>query len=99
MLFIINNVCFIHRICCCMDILIIDNTIQHNMYVSNIYRLIIIPTPHRDVIRYCFGPVIEHQLNDLVIEWNHRRIRKTLTPGGIPEVLYQLPGTSSLYTL
>ena len=79
-----------------------DNTIQHNMYVSNIYQLIIIPTPHRDAIRYCFGPVIEHQLNDLVIEWNHHRIRNTLTaeaPAGIPEVLYHLPGTSGLYTL
>ena len=49
----------------------------------------------RDAMRYCFGPLIQKQLTDLVTEWNHHRIRKTATaeaPGGIPEVLYFLPG-------
>lgn len=48
-------------------------------------------------IRYCFGPLIQKQLEDLVYEWNHHRIRNSRnseTPGGIPEVLYFLPEQS-----
>ena len=42
--------------------------------------------------------MIQKQLSDLVLEWNHHRIRNTLTaeaPGGIPEVLYHLPAVGS----
>ena len=52
----------------------------------------------RDAIRYSFGPVIQKQLLNLVWEWNHHRIRNTVTaeaPGGIPEVLYHLPAVGS----
>ena len=51
----------------------------------------------RDSVRYCFGPVIVRELCQIVIEWNHHRIRKSATaeaPGGIPDVLYLLPETS-----
>ena len=54
---------------------------------------------HRDAVRYCFGPVVTKQLADLVIEWNHHRVRKTATaeaPGGIPEVLYFSPNSSGI---
>ena len=53
-----------------------------------------------DAVRYSFGPVIQKQLSQLVMEWNHHRIRKTLTaeaPGGIPEVLYHLPPQGMIY--
>ena len=53
------------------------------------------PFNYRDAMRYCFGSLIQKQLTDLVTEWNHHHIRKTATaeaPGGIPEVLYFLPG-------
>ena len=39
--------------------------------------------------------MVQKQLSDLVLEWNHHRIRNTATaeaPGGIPEVLYHLTG-------
>ena len=48
-----------------------------------------------DAVRYCFGPVIEKELNEIVIEWNYHRVRKSSTaeaPGGLPNVL--LPETS-----
>lgn len=38
------------------------------------------------------------QLSNLMLEWNHHRIRNTVTaeaPGGIPEVLYHLPAVGS----
>ena len=50
-----------------------------------------------DAIRYSFGPIIQKQLSDLVIEWNHHRIRSSSradAPGGIPEILYNLPSSS-----
>ena len=54
---------------------------------------------NRDALRYCFGPVVQKQLADLVIEWNHHRVRKTATaeaPGGVPEVLYFSPESSGM---
>ena len=41
--------------------------------------------------------MVQKQLSDLVLEWNHHRIRNTATaeaPGGIPEVLYHLPSST-----
>jgi hypothetical protein len=58
-----------------------DNTQQH----------------HIDAMRYCFSPVVQKQLSDLVIEWNNHRVWKNMTaeaPGGIPEVLYFSPESS-----
>ena len=46
-----------------------------------------------EAIQFCFTPIIQRQLDDLVCEWNHHRIRPSRnaeTPGGIPEVLYFL---------
>ena len=52
-----------------------------------------------DTVRYCFGPVIEKELNQIVIEWNHHYVRKSTTaeaPGGIPNVLYLIPETTGI---
>ena len=41
--------------------------------------------------------MVQKQLSDLVLEWNHHRICNTATaeaPGGIPEVLYHLPSST-----
>lgn len=49
---------------------------------------------HRDAVRFCFGPLIQRELDEFVNEWNHHRIRKSKMaecPGGIPELLYRLP--------
>ena len=53
----------------------------------------------RDAVRYCFGPVIQTQLQRLVTEWNHHRIRKSSraeAPGGIPEDLFFCPDASGI---
>ena len=50
-----------------------------------------------EAIRFCFGPIIQKQLDELVSEWNHHYIRESRnseTPGGVPEVLYFLPERS-----
>ena len=52
----------------------------------------------RDAIRYCFGPVIEQELCDIVTKWNNHCIRRNSSaeaPGGIPNILYLLPETTS----
>ena len=49
---------------------------------------------YSETSRYCFGPIIEKELDVLVNEWNHHYIRKSKyceTIGGIPEILYCLP--------
>lgn len=49
---------------------------------------------HLEAVRFCFGPIIQKEIDILVHEWNYHRIREsrnTETPGGIPEVLYFLP--------
>ena len=38
-------------------------------------------------------PVIKAQLNDFVRIWNIRKIRKSLTPGGVPEIFSNAPST------
>lgn len=43
-------------------------------------------------MRYSFGPLIQSQLHDLVVEWNYHYIRKRATaecPGGV----YHLPNS------
>ena len=53
-------------------------------------------------MRYCFSPVVQKQLTDLVIEWNHHRVWKSgaaEAPGGIPEVLYFSPESSGTCTV
>ena len=55
---------------------------------------------HDNIERYCFGPVIEKELSQIVIEWNNHRIRKSTTaeaPEEIPNILYFLPETSGIY--
>ena len=52
---------------------------------------------HREAARFCFGPVIQQELDCLSREWNHHRIRRynlSEMPSGIPEILYHLPETA-----
>ena len=49
---------------------------------------------HIEVLRYCFGPIIEHYIKLSKKEWNDHRIRKQNfrnIAGGIPNVLYYCP--------
>lgn len=55
---------------------------------------------YSEAIRYCFGPIVQRQINDLVYEWNLHRIRPSRyaeAPGGVPEVLYFIPQQSGNY--
>ncbi len=76
---------------------IIDISSPEHMQVSHRCRIminydvyILIPTLFRNIIRFCFGSLIQSQLNQFVDEWNHHRIRpskKADASGGIPDVM------------
>ncbi|XP_076602297.1 uncharacterized protein LOC143330033 [Chaetodon auriga] len=49
---------------------------------------------HQCLLRYCFGDVIQRDLDECVRLWNTHRIRPSRTascPGGVPNELYYLP--------
>ncbi|XP_055051829.2 uncharacterized protein [Misgurnus anguillicaudatus] len=49
---------------------------------------------HQCLLRYCFGDVIQKDLDECVRLWNSHRIRPSRTaacPGGMPNELYYLP--------
>lgn len=49
---------------------------------------------HQCLLRYCFGDVIQKDLDECVRLWNSHRIRPSRTascPGGLPNELYYLP--------
>ena len=48
----------------------------------------------RDAVRFCFGPMLQKELDEFREDWNNHRIRKSTmaeTLGGIPEFLYFAP--------
>ena len=48
----------------------------------------------RDAVRFCFGPILQKELDEFRNDWNNHRIRKSTmaeTLGGIPELLYFAP--------
>ena len=54
----------------------------------------------RDALRFCFGLLIQQELDAIANEWNNHRIRRynlSDVPGGIPEILYHLPETAGLF--
>jgi hypothetical protein len=49
---------------------------------------------HVDCIRYCFMPIIQKEFEQIAVEWNNHRIRKSHNaeaPAGIPDILYYAP--------
>ena len=47
-----------------------------------------------DIVRYCFGRLIQDELNHFTKEWNSHRIspcKKADATAGVPDVLYLLP--------
>lgn len=74
-----------------MDIWI---TLYNTTCNNSLYVLAAKLTLSRDAVRYAFGPVIQKQLSQLLMERNYHRICKTATAealSGVPEVLYHLP--------
>ena len=50
---------------------------------------------HKEVLIFSFMPVIQSQLNECVRIWNTRRIRQSAkAPGGIPEILFNVPSSA-----
>lgn len=48
----------------------------------------------RDAVQFCFGSLLQAELDNFAEEWNHHRIRKSSiaeTISGIPELLYFVP--------
>ena len=49
---------------------------------------------HREVLLFCFLPVIQYELNELIIMWNRRHVRQSsVGPAGKPDILFYLPTT------
>ncbi|XP_076828986.1 uncharacterized protein LOC143475128 [Brachyhypopomus gauderio] len=49
---------------------------------------------HQCLLRFCFGDVVQKDLDECVTLWNSHRIRTSRTascPGGVPNELYYLP--------
>ena len=47
---------------------------------------------HREVLLFCFLPVIQYELNGLIIMWNRRHVRQSsVGPAGKPDILFYLP--------
>uniref|UniRef100_A0A1X7UJL7 Uncharacterized protein n=1 Tax=Amphimedon queenslandica TaxID=400682 RepID=A0A1X7UJL7_AMPQE len=49
---------------------------------------------HLDIVRFCFGRLIQKELDQFVFEWNSHRIRPNWmanSPAGVPNDLYHLP--------
>ena len=45
-------------------------------------------------VKYAFGPILQKQLDQFFLEWNHHKIRynhMVELPSGVPEVLYNCP--------
>ena len=39
-------------------------------------------------------PILQKGLNEFLMTWNNRNVRKsTAAPGGVPDVLFHMPGT------
>lgn len=57
---------------------------------------------YRDSVRFAFGPLIQKELDNFVVEWNHHHIRSSSmaeTPSGIPDVLFNFPGLHGVIVL
>ena len=53
----------------------------------------------RDILRYCFGPLVQRDLTSFSYEWNYHRVRYSRmadVPGGIPEVLFHMPHSQGM---
>ena len=62
------------------------------MYVTKKYTFIFLFCSN--AVRYAFGPVLQKQLDEFTLEWNHHKIRlnhMAELPSGVPDVLYNFP--------
>ena len=49
---------------------------------------------HKEVLLFCFMPVIQSELNEFTRTWNMRNVRQSANgPGGKPDILFQLPSS------
>ena len=68
------------------------HTCTHSLSLSYIFTCV--HTHTRDAVRFCFGPMLQKELDEFREDWNNHRIRKSTmaeTLGGIPEFLYFAP--------
>ena len=50
---------------------------------------------HREVLLFCFLPVIQYESNGIIIMWNRMHVRQSsVGPAGKPDILFYLPITS-----
>ena len=49
---------------------------------------------HQELLLFCFMPVIQRELNDMLSTWNRRPVRQSnVGPGGKPDILFHIPST------
>uniref|UniRef100_A0A7M5UQS5 Integrase core domain-containing protein n=1 Tax=Clytia hemisphaerica TaxID=252671 RepID=A0A7M5UQS5_9CNID len=49
---------------------------------------------HKELLLFCFMPVIQRELNDMLSTWNRRSVRQSnVSPGGKPDILFHVPAT------
>ena len=49
---------------------------------------------HDELLLFAFMPILPKGLNEFLMTWNNRNVRQSTTaPGGVPDVLFQMPGT------
>ena len=49
---------------------------------------------HQECLLFCFLPIIQAELNEVVQTWNLRHVRQSASaPGGKPDVLFHVPET------
>ena len=54
---------------------------------------------HQECLLFCFLPIIQTELHDVVQTWNLRHVpQSTAAPGGKPDVLYHVPETVGFET-
>ena len=62
------------------------------MFHDGIYRADL--ETHKETLIFCFLPVVQKELNEVVQTWNARNVRQSSSaPGGKPEILFNLPET------
>ena len=49
---------------------------------------------HEELLLFAFMPILQKGLNEFLMTWNNRNVRQSTTaPGGVSDVLFQMPGT------
>ena len=50
---------------------------------------------HKELLLFVFMPILQKEMNEFLMTWNSRNVRQSAAaPGGVPDVLFHVPGTA-----